>query len=354
MILEVNLMVDFFKIYLKSLALAGLFFSLSACNQEGDEDKVFRNTIYGEAQGTTYSITWLGSPDSVEKNEIDSILNRFDLSLSTWLDHSTISALNNTKESSFLIPENDEFFAENFTISQEVFNNTKGYFDPSIKPLVDRWGFWRKKESFPSQNEIDSLKELVGLDRLFSLNQNEIIISDSRAQLDFNAIAQGYSVDVVRNFLLAKDILDFLVEIGGEIYANGSVLGEPWVIGIDKPVFDGSREIQQKIKLGAKGIATSGSYRKYFEKDGKKYSHAIDPFTGYPVEHNLLSVTVVAEHTVLADAYGTAFLVMGTEKTKSFIAENADKKLAVYLIEGSEDGTLKEWFSPSFEELLIR
>ncbi|HOI32319.1 MAG: FAD:protein FMN transferase [Bacteroidales bacterium] len=293
-----------------------LVFLLPSCKQDQTPYKI---SFAGEAQGTYYAITYYDAQNRNLKTQTDSLLQAFDLSVSLWVPNSIISRVNRGDS----LVRLNEIFTNNFNLSKQIAEQTNGYFDFTISPLVEAWGFSFKEKIVLNKTKIDSIKMLVNWKNV-SLFNDKVIKTDPRIRFDFNAIAQGYSVDLIGQFLESKGITRYLVDVGGEIKANNiKADGTKWRIGIEKPALEAGedRSIQQVIELQDKSLATSGSYRKYYEENGKRYSHAIDPKTGYPVNHNLLSVTVVATTTAEADAYATAFLVMGLDKSKALIPQ---------------------------------
>ncbi|MCH7859882.1 MAG: FAD:protein FMN transferase [Candidatus Marinimicrobia bacterium] len=232
---------------------------------------------------------------------------------------------------------------------------TDGAFDPTVAPLVNAWGFgFTEGASDVDSAMIDSILNYVNY-KLVRLENHKIAKDKPGVMLDFNAIAQGYTVDVLADFLESKGIDNYLIELGGELKARGKNQDEKWwKIGIDKPVENiNEREIEAVIELKNKALATSGSYRKFYVKDGIKYSHTIDPKTGYPVNHSLLSATVLANDCMTADAYATAFMVIGIEKANAFLKENKDLDLDVYFIYSTEEGLWKTYYSKDLEEVIV-
>jgi FAD:protein FMN transferase len=319
-----------------------LIFFLAACNNTPQ-----KNIISGEAQGTTYHISYFGPAQNNLKTEIDSLLADFDYSLSTYNPNSLITQLNNNATDS-----TDEYFRVVFQKSKEVSILTDGAFDVTISPILNVWGFGHTPQAKTDSSGISELLNLVGYQKAEVIN-NRLNKSDSLVTLNFNAIAQGYSVDLLAEYLLSIGINDFLVELGGEIRANGTKEnGESWKIGIDKPIEDvEGRPLQAVIKLNNRSLATSGNYRKYFVEDGKRYGHSINPRTGYPAKNTLLSATVIADDCMTADAYATAFMVMGVEKTLEFLEKNGNLNLEVYLIY-SEGDDMKTYLSEGLKDLL--
>jgi thiamine biosynthesis lipoprotein len=326
----------------KSIINYLLLFVLFSCGEsENDTKKIEGHVILGEAQGTTYQIILAEEKINFTKAQIDSVLKAVDMSLSTYVDSSVISMLN-ASENTISLSDPSGFFSQCYHKSQEVYHATNGIFDPSVYPLVAGWGFMKDPGSPLSGQEVDSILEFVsfksGKIHSVSFNGDSITLvkQDPRFKLDFNAIAQGLSVDLVADFIRGKGHKNFYIEIGGEMVVEGmNRSGENWKIGIDAPIEqeeDGVRKLENVIQLTDKAIATSGNYRKFYEVDGKKYAHTLDPKSGYPVQHSLLSATVIAKDCATADAYATAFMVMGVEKTKQFLKDNPQLKLDVYLL----------------------
>ncbi|MCT4559736.1 MAG: FAD:protein FMN transferase [Crocinitomicaceae bacterium] len=305
---------------------------LVACQQSTD-----KTLIRGEAQGTTYTII-LPDKEPILKESIDSLLKDFDQSLSTYDENSLISQIN-AASGSIKIPKSDSYFSACFQLSKKVHQLTEGAFDPTVFPLIKAWGFFKEMENVPTDRQIDSLLIFTGFDKV-NLTQNVVEKRDERVSLDFNAIAQGLSVDVVCEYLQNRGVLNYFVEIGGEIRVKGfNPDGNEWRIGVDVPTENPKvdvREIQDVLELTDGAVATSGNYRKFYIKDGKKYAHTLDPKTGRPAENDLLSATVIAQSAGLADGLATAFMVMGTDKTKNWLTDHPEIK--VYLISRGKDG----------------
>lgn len=302
-------------------------------------------TLEGNAQGTTFKITF---KDTIEKDitvQIDSLFKVIDHSMSLWDSLSLISKINNNA----IYDSLDFHFLKVFEASSLVNQKSEGYFDVSVGPLVKAWGFSIKKGlPIPTSLQIDSLNSIVGSDK-FQLVEQKIRKEDPRNQIDFNAIAQGYTVDVISVFLEDLGCKDYLVEIGGELRAKGkNKEGKVWRVGIEKP--QNERALEVVVNLENKSLATSGSYRKFFEKDGKKYSHAIDPKTGYPVTHSVLSMSVLANDCMTADAYATAFLVMGLEKARRVAAKEKLEFFAIY----DENGKSKVFSTIGFAKTVSK
>jgi FAD:protein FMN transferase len=290
--------------------------------------------IEGYAQGSTYHITYLDKKNRDLQLPIEKILVDFDKSVSTYLPTSIISRINANEKNVKV----DAYFIACFNKAKEVWKNTNGAFDPTVYPLVNAWGFGPGKKQKIEKTKIDSMLKFVGFD-LIELKGKKIIKKDPRVSLDFNAFAQGYSVDVVSAFLDSKKITSYIVEIGGEVYAKGKKPnGDDWKIGIEKPIDNKEtvNALKAIVKLDQLAIATSGNYRRFVIEDGIKYAHHIDPKTGYPTKNNLLSASIFASSCITSDAYATGVLVMGLEKAKVFLT--AHPELQAYLIYSDENG----------------
>ena len=251
------------------------------------------------------------------------------------MPNSILSKVNRNEEAVL-----DQYFKNNFNASKQIAKETGGYFDCTLGPLIEAWGFGFRTRIPLTQEKVDSLKSFIGFEKASIVN-DRLIKEDPRMELSFNAIAQGYSVDLLAAFLETKGITNYLIDVGGEIIAKGSKPGNSkWRVGIQRPTEDdqGAIEAQVIVELENKAFVTSGSYRKYYEKEGVRYSHMIDPHTGYPVTHTLLSATVLAENCMLADGYATAFMVMGLEKSLKFLKNRPD--LEAYFIYSDESGMM--------------
>lgn len=304
--------------------------------------------IEGEAQGTTYHISYFDSANRDFKPEIVQILKDFDLSVSTYIPNSIISRINSNEKGVLA----DRYFISCFRKAREVWKNTNGAFDPTVYPLVNAWGFGPgKKANIPAQ-KIDSILKFVGFD-LIKLKGNRIIKKDPRVKLDFNAFAQGYSVDVVAEFLSGKGISSFVVEIGGEVYAKGKKSdGTNWTVGIEKPIDnkESANELKALVKLENLAIATSGNYRRFIIENGVKYAHHIDPKTGFPTKNNLLSASIISKECIASDANATGVLVMGLEKAKTFLSKHPE--LQAYLIYSDDKGNYQTYETSGLKSIL--
>lgn len=319
--------------------------AMISCKTETADIKV---QFGGEAQGTYYVVTYFSSDTVVTQNQIDSLLKAFDQIASIWQPNSLISQINRNETDVV----NNRYFSDIFNLSQRISVETGGAFDITVGPLVNAWGFGFKNRMDMTGEKVDSIMKFVGFQNIRLVN-GRIIKDYPNTQIDFNAIAKGYSIDVIGGFLESFGINNYLVDIGGEVLARGSKPeGEKWVIGIEKPTEEATAErtLKATIKVGNIAVATSGNYRKFYIEEGVKYAHTIDPATGYPVIHSLLSATVFSDSTARADAYATSFMVMGLEKTKSFLEQN--KQIEAYLIFSDEQGNIKTFATSGVEKML--
>ena len=304
--------------------------------------------IDGNAQGTTYHITYFDAKNRNFQSEIIKILADFDLSVSTYIPNSIISKINSNVKNIKV----DTYFKTCFKKAKQVWNNTYGAFDPTVFPLVNAWGFGPGKKLKIEQIKIDSILKFVGFEKII-LKGNKIIKKDPRVCLDFNAFAQGYSVDVISDFLKSKKINAFIVEIGGEVYANGKKTdGSNWNVGIETPIDNKSSEnpLIATVKLYNLALATSGNYRKFTIENGIKFAHHIDPKTGYPTKNNLLSASIFSKKCITSDANATGVLVMGLEKAKNFLSNHPE--MNAYLIYSDENGNYQTYETPKLKMIL--
>ncbi|MEI7420643.1 MAG: FAD:protein FMN transferase [Prolixibacteraceae bacterium] len=302
----------------------------------------------GSAQGTYYAITYYADNNENFQPEVDSLLKKVDRSVSSYLPTSLISRLNNNDSSAIA----DQIYETVFKKSEEVSANTAGAFDITVGPLVNAWGFGFSKKAQVDQAMVDSLLPLVGYRKVF-LTKGKLIKSDPRIKIDFDAIAQGYTSDLIGQLMEAKGIKNYLIDVGGEVLGKGQKPdGQLWSVAIEMPAKNSmdERKIQAILTLKDKAISTSGSYRKYYEENGTRYSHTIDPSNGYPVKHNLLSVSVLADDCITADAYATAFMVMGLEKSREFLARHSE--MEGYFISDDFTGGFNVFYTPGFDRLL--
>ena len=302
-----------------------------------------KNVLQGLVQGSYYAITYFDKQNRNFQSEIDSIFHAIDLSVNLWVENSVISKVNRNET-----VELDSIFIDNFRIAQEVAELSNGYFDPTVSPIVAAWGFSYKSGDSLTPQLIDSLRELVDY-RKVRLEYGKVVKDNPAMTLDFNAIAQGYTSDLIAAFLDSKGIENYLIDTGGEIMARGGKPnGKPWIVGIEKPAEnkDSEQVVQTRVALHDKGLVTSGSTRKYVEHNGKRYSHCIDPKTGYPVEHNVLSVTVLAQNATWADALASICMVMGLEQSLPLI--QGMEGVEAYYIFMNDDGELESFATEGF------
>ena len=322
-----------------------------AC-QPSVNEKVY--LIEGEAQGSTYHIKYIAERDENLKPAIDSILEVIDLSMSTYRPDSAISKINQGDTTVVV----DEHFRKVFEASQKIWQESEGLFDPTVGVLVNAWGFGKQKISeadLPTDKKIDSLRKYVGFDKVALTEKNLIKKRYTEILFDFNAIAQGYTSDVVANYLSARGIKNYIVEIAGEMYLKGknTVEDKSWTIGVENPLKPlDDRDLVATIQFTNQGLATSGNYRKvWIDSNGRKYVHSINPITGRATQSDVLSATVVAPSTMLADGYATMFMVMGLAKSKAFLEKHPD--LAVLLVYSDDKHQEATYKTKSFEKLII-
>ena len=301
----------------------------------------------GFAQGTSYSIKYMSSEDY--HHEIDSLLTVIDNSLSTYNTNSLLSKLN-LGDTSLLL---DTHFVRVFKASIYISTVSDGLFDCTVAPLVEAWGFGPNEKLETDSLYIVTLLKKIGFKDL-SLKGDSLLSNPQQKTMDFNALAQGYTVDVIAELLDSHHISDYLIELGGELKAKGfNSRNKKWRVGIDKPSnkIDVNDRFQVILNLHNKSLATSGNYRKFYEKDGKIFSHTINPKTAYPVQHSLLSATVITDDCMKADAFATTFMVMGVEKTKDFLSKHPN--LEAFLIFINDDGSWENWSTDGFKSLVI-
>ena len=336
------------------LSLAISLIAFSSCEEH---DRYI--TIQGYAQGGVYSVTMNLKGVDVSQQEIadsvDAILEHIDTTLSGYNKNSQLSRFNACQE---IVP--NDLFIESYEIGRRIYEETGGVVDVAGASLYDLWGFGFKTGDMPTDQEVAFVRENSGFGRCVSslkghegpLSSKDILVEcvGSYPQLNYNAIAQGYSCDLVADYLYSIGVKDMLVNIG-EIFCDGkNPSGMPWTVGIDKPV-DGNNDLGAqlqgvfKVPSGPHGVVTSGNYRKFYIKDGKKYAHTIDPRTGYPVSHSLLSATVIAPDAMTADAYATYFMAIGLDEAKAYLKTRSDMEACLVY---DPEGEFKVWCSPGF------
>jgi len=350
-----------------------IILSLISCKTDTSSDPEQNSilSISGRTMGTSYHISYTDSTGIDYKKAIDSILLKINQSVSTYIPSSTISRINQDSiwKSVQLYQDGkytnfqkiqlalDTHFIRNYQTSKDVYVLTQGYFDPTVMPLVNYWGFGYKPKKAITQidsQRISDIIQFVGFDMWSeTITESRMdFVKPMGAQIDFSAIAKGYAVDIISHYLENNNIQNYLVEIGGEVYCKGQKRPEqPWTIALSKPQTESAiNDVQEALSVHAKGVASSGNYRNYYEVDGKMYGHEIHPETGYPEINDLLGVTVVADNCMIADAYATAFMIMGREK-----AENAAEKLgkieAIFFYSDNQ-GQIQKSLSSGFQQYL--
>ena len=305
----------------------------------------------GEAQGTTYSITYQ-QPEGIDlQPKIDKLLHDFDMSLSTYIPNSVVSRINRNDTT----VKTDKYFETMFYAAQDAAKNTNGAVDITVGPLVKAWGFAFGNSDHTKLPKVTDFLPYVGYQKIHIVN-HKLIKDDPRILIDPNSIAQGQSADLLGKLLEENNCKNYIVEIGGEIACKGvNPEGKKWRVGIDKPIDDptnSNEELQTIVELTDCGITTAGDYRKYYIEGGKKYSHIINPHTGYPVDNKLLSVTIIAPTALLADAYDTPFMVLGVDSALKVCKKIPN--MECYLIYEDKDGKHKVVYSDGFKKYLAK
>jgi thiamine biosynthesis lipoprotein len=309
----------------------------------------------GMVFGTVYHVSYQ-STDNYKK-EIEKELKKVDEALSMFNPQSVISKVNNGESA---IPDNEtgKMFLEVVRMALGISDETNGAFDITVAPLVNAWGFGFKNGNMPTDRQVDSIRAFVGYKQLTlqtKASGTSITKKDARTMLDCSAIAKGYGCDVVARLLRKKGVTNYMIEIGGEVVTRGiNDQRLPWRIGVIKPTDDSlstNPEILTILNVTDKAMATSGNYRNFYYKNGRKYAHTIDPKTGKPVQHNILSSTVLANNCATADAYATSFMVMGLEGAKSILENHPE--LMAYFIYSDEHGNNAVWYSPTMKDKIL-
>ncbi len=325
--------------------VAMIAFMVSSCAAP-PEFKTFR----GLAQGTTYSVIYedvAGIDNGAMRDTVESVLHDFDMSMSFYEDSSIVSRINRNE---YAVP--DKYFVDIFNIAKDVWKLTDGAFDVTVAPLVNAYGFGRDTLHLFSESMRDSLLNLVGMEKI-DIVDGKFVKENRGITLDFNAIAQGYSVDVIAGLLESMGIRNYLVEIGGEVKAGGTKYGQFWKVGVDRPeegnVTPGA-DLQAIIKIKDAALNTSGNYRSFYVDNGVKYSHTINPKTGDPARNTLLSATIVAPDCAVADAIATGCMVMGTDKAIELI--EGEKDIEGFFVFSDESGNFRTWSSKGLSKLV--
>ena len=303
-------------------------------------------TDQGLVFGTMYKITY--QSDENLKNEIEAELEKVNQSLSPFCKESVITHINQNTDLTA-----DSLFTYVFQLAKQISEETHGAFDITVAPLVNAWGFGFKNATQIDSLTIDSIRQFVGIDKV-RMENGKVIKDDPRLMLDCSAIAKGFGVDCVARLFDRKGIKNYMIDIGGELVMKGeNAQMNTWRIGINKPIDDSlavNQELQTILEISNAGMATSGNYRNFYYKDGKKYAHTIDPRTGYPVQHNILSSTVVAKDCATADAYATSFMVLGLDSAKAVC--NAHPELDAYFIYSKDNGETGVYFTEGMKKYL--
>ena len=288
------------------LLLLFLFNSCSNSNKKNSTNHI--HTIQGYAQGTTYNVKYIYPEKYIQKKELDSLLNVIDKSMSSYIDSSNLSLINNNET-----VEIDELLKQVLNKSLDLCAQTDGSFDVTVAPLVSAYGFG-PENAINLDNDFS-----IGCDSFYI--ENGEVVKNENVQIDVNGIAQGFSVDFLSNYFKSKGVLNFMIEIGGEVYCSGMKKGEKWILGVSNPLGNPS-DYLFKVPLYNKALATSGSTRKNNQVKDSVYTHIISPNTQEPIKNNLLSVSVIADNCMDADAYATAFMEMGLRDSKYFLESN--------------------------------
>ena len=330
-----------------TLPLVAIAIIIAIAVMMGHKDEPYQRNS-GFIFGTSYNITYQCADD--HKADIEKALAEVDASLSPFNDTSIITHVNRNEDVVL-----DNLFLDVFRLAQNINEDTDGAFDITVAPLVNAWGFGFKNGVNPDDKTIDSLRQVVGFNKV-RLENNKVVKFDPRVMLDCSAIAKGYGVDVVANLLRKLGIKNFMVEIGGEVVTSGiNPENTPWRIGVTKPTDDSlsvNNELQTVINVTDKAMATSGNYRNFYYKGGRKYAHTIDPKTGYPVQHSILSATVITDDCATADAYATSFMVLGMEKARLVLDRHPE--MMAYFIYSDDSGQNQVWFSPSLKDKIAQ
>ena len=316
-----------------------LFYTLLICCFLVNCNTVKKQQFMGTTQGSYYSITYFDEQNRDFSREFDSIFKEIESTLSLWDENSIIRRVNRNDTTVVL----NQIFIDNFNYAMRAAELSDGYFDPTVGPLVQAWGFHFKEGMEMTPEIVDSLKQLVDY-RKVKIENNKVVKENPNMTLDFNAVAQGYTTDMIGDYLLSKNVNNFLVDVGGEILARGcKPNGELWKVGIEKPAEnkDSERIVQEIVELKDRSIVTSGNYRKYVERGGKRYSHSLNPKTGYPAENKLLSATIIADNTAWADCLASICMVVGLEKAIEII-ESSEDNIDAYFIYVDENNEVKE------------
>lgn len=328
-------------------------FLLTSCVEKPKDVIMRANT--GFALGTTYSVQYEVFNDEVDySNDIENVFHEVNQSISAYLPTSDISRINRGEKEVVI----DDYFKTVFNFSKEVYKNTDGYFDPSVGALVNAWGFGPEK---PINNlnsaQVDSILAFTGFHKVRLTAENKIVKEHASLTIDFNSLGKGYAIDLIGKMLDKKGAKNYIIEVGGEILTKGKNTHKvkKWTVAIDSPVQDSDeRQYIELITLENKAMATSGNYRKFRvdPETGDHYVHILNAKTGYPMKNNVLSVSVVADNCMKADAYATAFMVMPYDKTKALLSKLTD--VDAYVVSKDEYGNIQKYITKGFQDLIIK
>ncbi len=333
------------------LVLFSLLFALFFLIQKQKQEKVAQPIPYqynqGPVFGSTYHIKYRSTIDY--QPQIDSLLKSYNACMSSYEPNSLVSRINRNDSTATL----NHWFTTAFNVAKMVSENSDGDYDITVAPMVNAWGFGFSKKAKITDAYIKALLPLVDY-RKIEIKGNHLLKKDPRIMLDMSSLGDGYAADIVSDFLISKGVTDFMVEIAGEVRVKGkNGQGKLWSIGINKPIDDtayASTELEQVVQLGVGALSTSGNYHNFYYKDGKKYAHTIDPHTGYPVQHTLLSATIIAPTCIEADAYSTACMVMGLEKSLTTIRKL--KHLEGYFIYSDSNDSMQVVYTDGMKKMI--
>ena len=375
MAISLNNRIKIYKYQQSATCRLFLFIVVVSCIILGCKSEVNRpevevyKKISGLTMGTTYSIIYKPHKKITTKETIDSILRSINLSVSTYIDTSTISKINNSAKygktiellsNGKIINQDrlqliaDPHFLVNFKAANRIYLDTDGFFDPSVMPLVNYWGFGytpKKPVTKVDSQKVNQILSTVAFEKFTVEQTGEVMtcIKPKESKLDFSAIAKGYAVDFLSTYLKEQGVDDLMVEIGGEVYATGiNPRSSQWIIGLNTPKSDSQlSDFSNYVKLNDKAVASSGNYRIFYEVEGKKYSHEINPKTGYPEMNSLLQVSVIAPTCMEADAIATGLMVMGKDKALDFV--NAHSQIEALFFVGNDSGSIVQLRSEGFQ-----
>ncbi len=350
---------------MKSFLLLSILLVVFACADSNQGTSQFQKNdgnylrLSGSTMGTTYNITYKDEKQRDFGADIEELLKSINDEVSTYEQHSTISRVNDAQKDSIhlgVLPNN--YFIQNFKLAKEVYEITEGNFDPTVMPLVNYWGFgtsMKRAVTEVDKAKVDSLKNYVGFDRVQLLEENgalTVLKENAGMAIDFSACAKGGGVDAIGAFFVSNGIENYLVDIGGELVARGkSPRGEDWKVGVSVPKEDArSDEIHSIVSLTNMAIATSGNHRNYYQTKGYKYGHTLNPKTGFPEKNDLLSATVFTPDCMKADAYATAFMVMGLDR--AYALANQIPEIEAFFIYGKPDGSMGVKYTDGADKFL--